>query len=67
MIDSQPNKGSIISMMNRKIEREKHGSIVNVDNTTSVDARESFFSLLNQIDTYGELRAGWILNRLGIE
>lgn len=37
------------------------------NNTPSINTRNTFFQLLNQIDRYGELRATWILSKLGIQ
>jgi hypothetical protein len=66
MITEQLSKSDLIELAQTNIKREGHGNILEVDNTGSIDPRKSFFSLLNQIDIYSELRAGWILNKLGI-
>lgn len=67
MIQSQPSREQVSSMVQSQIDEESHGSLELVDGTDAYDTRKTFFQLLNQIDRYGELRATWILSKLGIQ
>jgi hypothetical protein len=67
MIQSQPSREKVASMVQSRIDEESHGSLKLVDGTDAYDTRKTFFQLLNQIDRYGELRATWILSKLGIQ
>ena len=67
MIQSQPSREKVSSMVQSQIDKKSHGSLQFVDGTDAYDTRKTFFQLLNQIDRYGELRVTWILSKLGIQ
>lgn len=66
VIQAQPSIDALASIVTEQQEQEDHGDTISIDNTNSVESRQTFFWLLNQIDRYGELRATWILSKLGI-
>jgi pantetheine-phosphate adenylyltransferase len=67
IIASQPTRDEAVAIAREQNTLEQHGSIGSVDGTDAFDGRKTFFQLLNQIDRYGELRATWILSKLGIQ
>lgn len=67
VIASQSTHDEVVDIATKQNTIEQHGSIGSVDGTDAFDARKTFFQLLNQIDRYGELRATWILSKLGIQ
>lgn len=67
MIDKQPTKECIKNMLDTSITQESNGSMQYVQNTHTPNTRAVLFKMLNQIDRYGEIRAIWILSKLGIQ
>ena len=67
MIGSQPSRDMMTKIVESRIDEGEHGSLNLVDGTDAYDTRKSFFGLLNQVDRYWELRATWILSKLGIQ
>lgn len=65
MMSYQWTPDGMREVLDQSIEKESHGDRIDIDNSWSgPDMRKAFFRLLNQIDTYGELRTEWILRKL---